>query len=209
MNVQKQLRPELMAKLANQYDGKTTSLGYQTTRYDHFDIKLKNLFGQDEQSRYQRIATWIQQQGRYHTAALEKDYTEAQSRYKEAMASGGAASLSKSEIGSGRTNTETVEGMVAQNPNAANGLEYITEIDEGSITPGYKGIVNPHIRDKDALRKYYGIEKPGNKDYNATDVTRSDTLDLRNNFDVQRAFIMELIGKAKKKQQMYQTAYIR
>jgi hypothetical protein len=211
MDVKKMLQnPELMAHLMQQYDGKTTSLEWQTTRYDRMNIKLKKLFGIDERPMYQRVATWIQQQGRYHTAALEKDYTEARGRYIESITSGGPAELSQNIISSGRTNTGTVEEMVAQNPNTTSELEYITEIGDGSITPGYTGMVNAHTRDNDALQKYYGITKPGKQKYN-TDDPMDDTLDLQNVFDVQRAFIRELIGEAKaqkKQQHMYPTAYI-
>jgi hypothetical protein len=202
--------PALMAKLMQQYDGKTTSLDWQTTRYDPQDIKLRKLFGFNERPMYQRVAAWIQQQGRHHTAALEKEYTEARGRYTEVKTSGGAASLSYSEITSGRTNTGNVESLAAQNPNRINGLEYIATIDENSITPGYTGMVNAHMRDSDTLNKYHGIQKQGKTKYNTND-PMDDTLDLEKDFDVQRAFMRELIGQAKLQkqgQEMYPTAYI-
>ena len=55
-------------------------------------------------------------------------------------------------------------------------------------------------------------QRVGKKDYRkAYDPVVSDTLDANNAFDVQRAFLQALIGKAKqqtKQQEMYPTAYL-
>ena len=55
-------------------------------------------------------------------------------------------------------------------------------------------------------------QRGGKKDYKkAYDPVVSDTLDANNAFDVQRAFLQALIGKAKKQtkqQEMYPTAYL-
>lgn len=202
----------LASKIGEMYDGARTSIAWQTQRYDPLEQKLIKLFGQDEILRYQRIVTWIAYQGGRDRIALEKDYTEAQARHAEVCHGYGPST--GNEGYRMRENTGKAESMIKQNPNRQNNLEYITRADDEVSNSIYTGIVVLDSCDpckKHTPKKEYKVQRGEKREYKTYDPIANDTLDINNAFDVQRAFLQALIGKAKtqtKQQEMYPAAYL-
>src|SRR3989338_6907292 len=174
-----------------------SSLSFQTTGYDPLYIKLKRLFDVNDEERRQRVATNIAYYGGALRPCVEKEYiTIATREFNNEYYS--------------QTNTQ--EWSVAQNPNRQKDLDYITSIGEEKDHPMYAGIVQLEDCCKQQTPKKEYHQQAGKKDYKkAYDPVVSDTLDANNAFDVQRAFLQALIGKAKKQtkqQEMYPTAYL-
>ncbi len=166
-----------------------SSLDFQATGYDPLDVKVKLLFGIDEAGRKQRLFNNIQFYGGLYRPCVEKEY-----------------------VGEYFHKTNTQEWSVAQNPSRQKDLDYITSIGEEKDNPMYAGIVQLEDCCKQQTPKKEYQQRGGKKDYKkAYDPIANDMLDANNAFDVQRAFLQALIGKAKqqtKQQEMYPTAYL-
>lgn len=168
-----------------------SSLDFQATGYDPLDVKVKLLFGIDELGRKQRLFNNIQFYGGLYRPCVEKEY-----------------------LFDYRHKTNTQEWSVAQNPNRQKDLEYITRINDTATNPQYVGLVVPEDCDicgHQTAKKEYRYQQRGQTDKKGYDPIQSDTLDANNAFEVQRAFLQALIGKAKtqtKQQEMYPTAYL-
>jgi hypothetical protein len=167
-----------------------SSLSTQTTGYDPLDIKLRMLFGIDEEGRRQRLFNNIQFYGGLYRPCIEKEYVWEYFH---------------------KTNTQ--EWSVAQNPNRQKDLEYITCIGEDKDNPMYAGIIQ--LEDcckQQASKNDYQHQRGGKSEQKKQyDPIANDTLDVNNAFDVERAFLQALIGKAKqqiKQQEMYPTPYL-
>lgn len=176
-----------------------SSLDNQTTGYDPLEIKLKKLFDTNNEERRQRVAANIAYYGGAARPCVEKEYITISTKFfcNEYL-----------------WQTHTQEWSVAQNPNRQKDLEYITRMNETVSNPQYVGLVVPDNCDvcgQQTAKKYQyqRAEKQGDK--KGYDPIATDTLDANNAFDVQRAFLQALIGKAKqqtKQQEMYPTAYL-